>query len=90
MSVFERVVANLEDSLRREPREVYILYLKPDCAQRLDASPWLQKLWEWRLEMTEQDFAAYHFDGRSEICAAYRSSASAEVDRPSVGSAILR
>ena len=89
-SVFERVVANLEDSLRREPREVYILYLKPDCAQRLDASPWLQKIWECRLEMTEQDFAAYHFGDRSEICAAYRSSASAEADRPSVGSAILR
>ena len=49
-SVFERVLANLEDSLRREPREVYLLYLKPDCAQRLDASPWLHKLWEcgWR------------------------------------------
>ena len=31
-----------------------------------------------RLEMTEQDFAAYQFGGRSEICAAYRSSIPAE------------
>jgi len=88
--VFERVVANLEGSLRREPREVYVLYLKPDCAQRLDASPWLHKLWEYRLEMTEQDFAAHQFGGRSEICAAYRSSAPAQADRPGAGSAILK
>jgi hypothetical protein len=88
--VFERVVANIEDSLLQEPREVYVLYLRPDCAQRLDASPRLQKLWECRLEMTEQDFAAYQFGGRFEICAAYRSFAAAEADRPGAGSAILR
>jgi hypothetical protein len=88
--VFDRVLANLEDSLRREPREVYVLYLKPDCAHRLDASPWLQKLWECHLEMTEHDFAAYQLGGRSEICAAYRSSASAEADRPGASSVILR
>ena len=41
---------------------------------RLDAGPWLQKLWECRLEMTEQDFAACQFGARSETCAAYRSS----------------
>jgi hypothetical protein len=89
-AVFERVLANLEDSLRREPREVYLVYLKPDCAQRLNASPWLQKLWECRLEMTEQDFAAYQFGGRSEICAAYRSSPPAEVNPPGAGSAVLQ
>src|SRR5271165_3438175 len=37
-AVFERVLANLEDSLRRDPRDVYVLYLKPDCAHRLDRS----------------------------------------------------
>lgn len=88
--VFERVLANLEDSLRREPREVYLLYLKPDCAQYLDASPWLRKLWEHRLEMTEQDFAAYQFGAQSEICAAYRSSASAEAGRANGASTVFR
>jgi SAM-dependent methyltransferase len=68
--VFDRVVSNLEESLRREPREVYVLYLKPDCAQRLDASPWLEKLWESRFQMTEEDVAS----GQSAVCAAYRSS----------------
>jgi hypothetical protein len=76
--VFERVLSNLEDSLRREPREVYLLYLKPDCGQRLDASSALHKIWECRLEMTERDFAFYHLGGRSVTCAAYRSSIPAE------------
>jgi hypothetical protein len=71
--VFERVLSNLELSLQREPRVVYLLYLKPDCAQRLDASSCLQKVWECRLEMTEEDFAVYQIGGRSELCAAYRS-----------------
>jgi hypothetical protein len=38
----------------------------------------LHKIWECRLEMTEQDFAIYHIGGRSETCAAYRCSVSAE------------
>jgi hypothetical protein len=71
--VFDQVLANLENSLRSEPREVYLLYLKPDCAQRLDASPWLHKLWETTLDMAEQDLSAYQVGGRSEICSAYRS-----------------
>jgi predicted RNA methylase len=71
--VFERVLTNLEASLQREPREVYVVYLRPNCAQRLDTSPWLKKLWECRLEMTEQDLAAYQFGARSELCVAYRS-----------------
>lgn len=71
--IFERVLSNLEDSLQREPREIYFLYLKPDCAARLDASPCLHKLWECNLEMTEQDFTGYQIGGRSETCAAYRS-----------------
>jgi hypothetical protein len=37
----ENISRNLEDSLQREPREIYSLYLKPDCAARLDGSPWL-------------------------------------------------
>lgn len=72
--VFDRVLSNLEDSLRREPREVYLLYLKPHCAARLDASSELHKIWECSLEMTEQDFAFYQVGGRTETCAAYRSS----------------
>lgn len=77
--VFDRMIANLEHSLRRDPREVYLLYLNPDCAQRLDNCSQLHKFCECTLEMTEQDFAFYEVGGRTETCAAYRSSAPASV-----------
>jgi hypothetical protein len=72
--VFNRVLANLEESLRREPREVYLLYLNPECGRQLDNCSGLHKIWERTLEMTEQDFAFYEVGGRTETCTAWRSS----------------
>ena len=69
--VFERVMQNLEDSLRRNPREVYIVYLKPEFGHVIERIPSLQKLWETRFTMSEQDFAAYIFPDQSEVCVAY-------------------
>jgi hypothetical protein len=69
--VFERVMANLEDSLRRDPREVHVVYLKPEFGHVVERIPSLQKLWERRLTMSEQDFAAYIFPDQSEVCVAY-------------------
>jgi hypothetical protein len=69
--VFERVMANLEDSLRQEPREVYVVYLKPEYEHLVERVPSLNKLWESRLTMSEQDFAAYIFPDQSETCVAY-------------------
>jgi hypothetical protein len=85
-AVFDRVMANLEDSLRVQPREVYLLYLKPDCAQRLDASSALHKIWECTLEMSDQDLAFYEVGGRADTCAAYRSSVPA---RDAIGNSTL-
>lgn len=73
--VFERVMANLEDTLRRHPREVYVLYLKPDFEALLKRIPSLHKVWESELIMTEQDFASYDFSDRSQVCVAYGTSA---------------
>ena len=58
--VFERVMQNLEDSLRRDPREVYIVYLKPEFGHVIERIPSLQKLWESRLTMSEQRFRRLH------------------------------
>jgi predicted RNA methylase len=69
--VFERVMQNLEESLRRNPREVYIVYLKPEFGHVIERIPSLQKLWETRFTMSEQDFAAYIFPDQSEVCVAY-------------------
>ena len=74
--VFERVMANLEDSLREEPREVYLVYLKPQFEHLVvERVPSLKKIWESRFTMTEQDFAAYIFPDQSESCVAYGTSA---------------
>jgi hypothetical protein len=73
--VFEQVMANLEDSLRRDPREVYLVYLKPEFEHLIVARvPSLTKIWESHITMTEQDFAAYIFPDQSETCAAYATS----------------
>jgi hypothetical protein len=69
--VFERVMQNLEESLRCNPREVYIVYLKPEFGHVIERIPSLQKLWETRFTMSEQDFAAYIFPDQSEVCVAY-------------------
>jgi predicted RNA methylase len=69
--VFERVMQNLEDSLRNNPREVHIVYLKPEFGYVIERIPSLQKLWESRFTMSEKDFAAYIFPDQSELCVAY-------------------
>jgi hypothetical protein len=72
--VFDRMVANLQDSLRQEPREVYLLYLNPECGRQLDNCSGLNRIWECTLEMTQQDFSFYEVGPRTEICAAWQSS----------------
>jgi predicted RNA methylase len=71
--VFERVIENLDQSLRRDPREVYLVYLKPVLDDVVQRFPSLHKIWESEFTMTEQDFAAYFYPDRSEVCAAYAS-----------------
>jgi Histone methylation protein DOT1 len=72
--VFEQVMANLEDSLRKDPREVYLVYLKPQFEHLVARVSALRKLWECNLTMTEQDFSAYLFPDQSEVCVAYGTS----------------
>ena len=69
--VFERVMQNLEDSLRRDPREVYIVYLKPEFGHMIERIPSLRKLWESRLTMSDASFAAYIFPRSIRVCVAY-------------------
>ena len=69
--VFEQVMANLQESLRQAPREVYLVYLKPEFEHVVAGVSQLRKLWESHLTMSEQDFAAYIFPDQSEVCVAY-------------------
>jgi hypothetical protein len=75
--VFEKVMTNLEESLQRNPREAYLVYLKPQYEHLvIERVPSLKKIWETHITMSEQDFAAYIFPDQSETCAAYATSGS--------------
>jgi SAM-dependent methyltransferase len=69
--VFEKVMANLADSLARDPREVYVVYLKPEFEEMVARIPSMKKLWSEQLTMSDEDFAAYIFPDKSEFCVAY-------------------
>jgi SAM-dependent methyltransferase len=47
-AVMERVLANLAESLRRHPREVWVLYLHARCRELFDASPLFELVSEER------------------------------------------
>jgi hypothetical protein len=69
--VFEKVMANLAESLARDPREVHVVYLKPAFEEMVARIPSMKKQWEANLTMSEEDFAAYIFPDQSEVCVAY-------------------
>jgi SAM-dependent methyltransferase len=71
--VLTGVIANLEASLARDPREVYIVYIQPDLDPLLEASSFWRKLWRDEFQMSEEDYAAHAFPPRAEICSVYRS-----------------
>ena len=66
---------NLEDSLERDPREVFVVYLKPEFEKMVARIPALKKLWSENLTMSDEDFSAYIFPDQSEVCAAYGTKA---------------
>jgi predicted RNA methylase len=72
--VFERVMQNLDNSLKHDPREVYLVYLRPDFEHVIKRIQPLHKIWESTFTMSDQDFAAYIFPDQSEMCVAYATS----------------
>lgn len=72
--VFERVMENLDSSLKHDAREVYLVYLRPDFEHVIKRIPSLHKIWETTFTMTQQDFAAHTFPDQSEMCVAYSTS----------------
>jgi SAM-dependent methyltransferase len=71
--VFTSVLANLEATLARDPREVYIVYIQPDLEPLIAASRFWRKLWRDEFQMSEEDYAAHAFPPRTEVCSVYRS-----------------
>jgi hypothetical protein len=69
--VMEQVFRNLEASLAQVPRELYVVYIHPELESMLDGLPWLNRLWREDFAMSEEDFAAWAFPNRDEMCAVY-------------------
>jgi hypothetical protein len=49
------------------------VYIQPDQDSLLETSSFWRKLWHDEFEISEEDYAAYAFPPRVEICTAYRS-----------------
>ena len=71
--VMERVFRNLESSLKEEPRELYVVYVHPELESMLAGLPWLVKLWREEFAMSDEDYEAWAFPTRAEVCAVYRA-----------------
>ena len=71
--VMERVFRNLESSLNEEPRELYVVYVHPEVESMLAELPWLVRLWREEFAMNDEDFEAWAFPTRAEVCAVYRA-----------------
>lgn len=71
--VMVRFLAGLRESLKREPREVYLLYVNPELDKLLAKTPFLEKLWRECFFMGEEDAAADRFGLRQEYVSAYRA-----------------
>jgi SAM-dependent methyltransferase len=71
--VMERVFHNLEASLARVPRELYVVYIHPELESMLDVLPWLNRLWRDEFAMSEEDYTAWAFPNHEEMCAVYRA-----------------
>jgi len=71
--VMRRFLAHLEASLRREPREVYLLYTNPEVDELLRGAPFLERMWDECFGLDEEDAGADCFGSRYERMVAYRS-----------------
>jgi SAM-dependent methyltransferase len=71
--VMEQLVRNLEASLQKQPRELYLIYIHPELESMLAELPWLIRLWREEFAMNDEDFEAWAFPTREELCAIYKA-----------------
>jgi SAM-dependent methyltransferase len=71
--VLEKLFHNLEVSLAKEPRDLYLIYLHPELESTLMTLPWLDRVWREEFVMTEEDYEAWAFPTRAELCAVYQA-----------------
>jgi SAM-dependent methyltransferase len=71
--VMEQVFENLQASLAKLPREVYLIYMHPELESTLMTLPWLIPLWREEFAMSDEDYAAWAFPSHAELGAVYQA-----------------
>lgn len=69
--VLDKVLHNLEHSLREEPREAAVIYINHELHEVLDRAPYLQRAWCATVEMDASDRLADRVGSSAEDCAVY-------------------
>jgi len=69
--VMEQVFENLHAWFARDPQELYLVYMHPELESTVSEHPWLNRLWREEFTMSEEDYSAWAFPTRSEVCAVY-------------------
>lgn len=70
--VMDVLLERVRASIRREPREVYLLYMNPELDGRLGAMPFVEKIWRECFRLSEEDTRADRFGSNQEYASAYR------------------
>jgi SAM-dependent methyltransferase len=74
--VMRQVFDNLRASLLDRPRPLYLVYMHPELESTLAGMPWLDLLWREEFALSDEDYAAWAFPPRVEVCAVYAGVAS--------------
>jgi SAM-dependent methyltransferase len=69
--VLEKVLANLERALTREPRQAAVLYINHELRDTLDRAPFLRQIWSATVAMDASDRLADRVGSSAEDCAVY-------------------
>ena len=70
--VMKAFLKNFHASARREPREMYVVYVNPELDKLLGKTPFLEKLSRECMPMAEEDIAADRFGSKEEYVSVYR------------------
>jgi hypothetical protein len=73
--VMSSFLDRVEESLRREPRELWLLYTNPELDPLLRERRFLERRWDQSFAMSEEDAGADAFGSQWERFVAYRARA---------------
>ena len=70
--VMEVLLRRVQESLRREPREVYMVYMNPELDGRMLRMRFVERVWRESFALSEEDARGDRFGSRQEFVSVYR------------------